>query len=844
MKRQLICTCAVIALVAAGSSPALAQDNADPVIAAGEEPTVPSPDDNRQTTVGEIVVTAQKRAENVQDVPIAITAISADLLASRGIQEISQISAITPNATLDAGTPFSGSDQVLAAFIRGIGANDFAANLDPGVGVYLDGVYLARTVGANLSLPDVERVEILKGPQGTLFGRNTIGGAISVVTRDPGHEFAIRGDATVGRFNRFGARASVDLPVSDTVRTSLTFATDQRDGYQKRVPFPTTQAFVSDDPASFPYTGYRTSDREGGADSWSVRGKVLFEASDRLEVRLIGDYTRVDTSSSPNSVLTVDPAFNFPNNFAGIYNTCINTPTAVLTAIGLGQVCGPRGTSYNPSRQIGGLGGVNVDADPFNDRHAYDNRFLSPDPDVSYATGNSFNQMESWGLSGIVDFEVTPGIELKSITGYRELDWGVGVDLDGSPTQALEGAFSLNQSQFSQELQLLGSFLDDALNVVLGGYYFKEDAFLLDSVMFGQGLLQVVGPSDLGTENFAFFGQVDWRINDLIGITVGGRYTEEDKTFIGGQRDENGFIYKLFGLPISPAGAALAGFPVPSEPLRFYVDTLNEKKFSNFSPKVGVQLHPSEDVMVYGSYSQGYKTGGWTTRLSAPLNFAPDFNEEKAKTWEIGIKSQLLDRRLQLNAAVFSTDYEDIQLTFTQGVSPTFQNAGNARIKGFEVELQAVPVEGLNINGSVGYIDSKFTEVLPGAVVPPNLYQLGVNVGSELPKTPEWQLNLSPSYTVDLGNSGEIRGVVSWTHTTRVYNDVERTLLLSRPKNDMLDASITYEAPGGDWALTGGVTNILDERVLVSGAANLGAGIIFGTYNRPREWYLRLGFDF
>jgi len=835
MRRQLL-TSAAVAWAIAGGAPAYAQSATPDADAADEQ--------QPSGGVGQIVVTAQKRAENVQDVPIAITAISSESLELRGIQDVAQISSITPNATLDAGTPFSGSDQVLAAFIRGIGANDFAANLDPGVGVYVDGVYLARTVGANLSLPDVERVEILKGPQGTLFGRNTIGGAISVVTRDPGRDLAIRGDLTTGSFNRFTARATVDLPVSETLRTSLTFATDQRDGYQQRVPFPATQPYVSDDPAALPYTGYRTSDREGGADSWTLRGKLLWEPADRLSIRLVGDYTRVDTSSSPNSVLAVDPAFNFPNNFAGLYNTCINTSVAVLAGIGLGGLCGPRGTAADPARQLGGLGGANADADPNNDRLTYDNRFVSSDPDVSYASGNSFNTMTSWGVAGTLDFELTPDVDIKSITAYRELDWGVGVDLDNSPMQILEGAFSLNQSQFSQEVQLLGSFLDNSLNVVVGAYYFKEDAQLRDSVMFGQGLLQVVGPNSLSTENYAFFGQADWRINDWVGITLGGRYTHEDKSLIGGQLDANGFLYKLMGLPINAASAAIAGFPVPSEPLRFYVDTLNPKTFSNFSPKVGIQLHPSDDVMVYGSYSQGYKTGGWTTRLSAPLSYAPDFDEEEAVTWELGIKSSLLDRRLQLNAAAFTTDYKDIQLTFTQGVSPTFQNAGDARIRGFEVELQAVPVDGLSINGSVGYLDSKFTHVLPGAVLAPNAHQLGVGVGTELPKTPEWQFNLSPAYTASLANGAEIVAVVNWTHTRRVFNDVERTVVLARPVNDMVDASLSFAAPGGKWKLTGGVTNILDQRQLVSGAANMGAGIIFGTYNRPREWYLRVGFDF
>ena len=169
----------------------------------------------------EVTVTATRRSENIQDVPIAVTAITAAQLESKGINDVAKLSAIAPNVTLDAGTPFSGSDTVLAAYIRGIGQNDFAFNQDPGVGVYVDGVYLARSVGSNTTMLDVERVEILKGPQGTLFGRNTIGGAISIVTRDPGKEFMFKGSVTGGTFNRMDVQATADLPFSETVRSSL-----------------------------------------------------------------------------------------------------------------------------------------------------------------------------------------------------------------------------------------------------------------------------------------------------------------------------------------------------------------------------------------------------------------------------------------------------------------------------------------------------------------------------------------------------------------------------------------------------------------------------------------------
>src|SRR5579863_973431 len=194
----------------------------------------------------EIVVTAEKRTENIQEVPIAITAFSESELRAKGATDIHSLSTLTPNVNLDAGSPFSGSNSVLSASIRGIGQDDFAFNLDPGVGIYLDGVYYARTVGANQNLLDVDRVEILKGPQGTLFGRNTIGGAISIVTRDPGDKFQVQAQATGGSFDRRDVSVMADIPIADNLLSTITVSTQFRDGYEKRIPYPSPTPYVSD----------------------------------------------------------------------------------------------------------------------------------------------------------------------------------------------------------------------------------------------------------------------------------------------------------------------------------------------------------------------------------------------------------------------------------------------------------------------------------------------------------------------------------------------------------------------------------------------------------------------
>ncbi|HWL48041.1 MAG TPA: TonB-dependent receptor, partial [Sphingomonadaceae bacterium] len=356
--------------------------------------------------------------------------------------------------------------------------------------------------------------------------------------------------------------------------------------------------------------------------------------------------------------------------------------------------------------------------------------------------------------------------------------------------------------------------------------------------------------------------QIDWRPIDLVGITVGGRYTRERKRFEGFQSDANGGSYKQYGfdpieanrIPLCDLTTALADagtpgvspvcFPNPGQPLRYYIAGQQHKRFSNFSPKVGLQLHPTEDIMAYGSWSKGYKTGGWTTRLSNPLPYAPDFDEEKATTWEIGIKSTLLDRRLQINAAAFSTKYRGIQLNFQQGVSPVVQNAGNARIKGFEVEVVAAPTPELTVNGSIGYVDSYYTSVDPAAQVPASPDQIGVFPGATLPKTPKWKFNISPRFELPMADGGSLVFLADYTHTTKLKNDTEGTYLLNRGATDNLNASVTYRLANGHWEITAGGTNITNKRYLVTGQYQAAGGEIYGTYNRPIEWYARLGLKF
>lgn len=251
--------------------------------------------------------------------------------------------------------------------------------------------------------------------------------------------------------------------------------------------------------------------------------------------------------------------------------------------------------------------------------------------------------------------------------------------------------------------------------------------------------------------------------------------------------------------------------------------------------------------MIYGSWSKGYKTGGWTTRYSTPQTFVSSFDPEKATTYELGLKSTLLDRRLQINAAIFRTDYNAIQLNYQVGGSPTIDNVGDADIKGAELEITAQPARGLTLNMAVGYTDAKYTALDPAVAVTsgfvPGL-QAGAVVGSTLPKTPKWKVNFSPRYEFELGNGGSITVLGDYTFISKQTNNVERTFVLNRPSVSILNASIAYRDPAEHYTITVGGTNLTGKRYLASGTSIPAFGAIIGSYNRPTEWYARLGFKF
>jgi iron complex outermembrane receptor protein len=845
----------------------------------------------------EVVVTAQKRTENIQDVPIAVSAFGSAQLEQRGINSVSQLSNLAPNVNLDAGAPFSGSDTVLSAYIRGIGQDDFAFNLDPGVGVYVDGVYLARSVGANTTMLDVDRVEVLKGPQGTLFGRNSIGGAISIVTRDPGKEFMLKGDVTIGSRQRIDTKVSFDVPFTDWILSTISFSSQKQTGYQHRIPYvqgnangsagipdciTATCPYISDAVQQFPAAGYQSSQDEGGINKWSGRAKVVFLFTDDLKVTATGDYLNVDQPASANTVLGINSPQLGPGGLSGVSNACLlGAPIGVLCKLPRGGLS-PTPTTMPISQPLAGL---NTDGNPYNNYLPYDSRFQTGNIDTTYATGNSFSRLKNWGVSTVVDWRIGHGMNLKWINAYRDMHWDAGMDLDGSPEAVLHTSFDMIQHQTSEELQLNGVAVDDRLNYAVGAYYFEEAGHLHDFVTFPMGILMIDGPNDLSTKAEALYAHLNFKLTDHWGLTLGGRETHEHKDFQGYQTDDNGLSYKITGCypPSAPntLGAPptltcqqALGFPVAGSPYTYYPKGPFTQVYNNFSPTAGIEFHINADQMLYASYSKGYKTGSWTTRLSSPhptYDNTLHFNPEFAKSEELGYKSELIDHRLRLNLAAFHTKYDNIQLNSQQGISPTIVNAGDATIYGFEAEAEALLGGGLSVNASAGYTHARYDrlndvidngylltnyscpEASPNApppfAAPPGASNAVALAGQtavaqslrngqcQLPKTPKFKGFIGPQYAFNLPNSAGIVLNADLTYITKEYNDIGNTWQLARPGMTLINASVTYQAPGRQWEVAVGGNNLSDKRYVVSGQNQGGVAVIDASYNPPREWY-------
>ena len=742
-----------IALSTSCAVPALAQD------------TSASSTAQDQTGLSEIVVTAERRETNLQDTPISITALSGDALEAAGVSVINDIAATVPNLTSTTG-PQGSSDANF--FVRGVGQFDFIITNDPGVGLYVDGIYLGRTVGAMLDSGDIERVEVLRGPQGTLFGRNTLGGAINIVSRqpDPG-EFSANSNATYGSRDRIDLAGGVNVPIGDDSALRVSGFFREQDGFA---------------------TNVVTGDRFGATDRFGGKAQFQFGIGDNLQINLAADYSLDKSNPAPSVLRAIAPAPFFP-------------PTAANDL-------------QNPDR-------------------FYD-VFASNSPEA---------RNETYGFSGTVTLDLGSAT-LKSITAYRELDGFSTADPDGTRFELYDQDVTTTQNQFSQEIQLSGELMDDRLSYLLGGYYFRENAAQVLGLCFAPISDPSVAPftpcntwtqgNDQETRSTAVFGQARYELVPDFSVTVGGRYTWDKKDIVSNQFFDfrpqavgPGAVFG-FGLPATLIGERII--------LPIVTDLADEANFKKFTPKIGIEYSPTPDLLLFASYSQGFRAGGFNGRLIAPQTSVPAYEPDTNDTYEAGFKADWLDRRLRVNGTAFYSKYSDIQQTITDpAVQFRVANAGDATLKGFELEITAVPTYGLRFDVALGYTDSSFKDV-PVEVGPIN--------GNRLPFSPEWTLSLAAEYAFDFAG-GELTPRIDYRMQSEVFFTAFNLPLERQDDYGILNGRISWTDAQDRFTVSVYGQNLTETEYYTFGQDALVAqGVAYSYLGRPREFGISLGYRY
>lgn len=666
----------------------------------------------------EVIVTAQHREESLQDVPIAITAIGSEELRAADISDLNAISLRTPGFSMGTFTP--AQPQL---YIRGIGSNADGASEDQSVVVFLDGVYLGRTAGQAFDLFDLERIEVLRGPQGTLYGKNAAGGALNIISQKPTDEFEGAVEVSGGDLGYFATRAKVSGPLGDRLAGKLSMSYKERDGYVESV--------VAD------------LDDFNSYDSTAVRGQLLSRPGDTLELLVTADY------SADNRV---SPGRNIGDDFA--------------------------------QEQI-------VAAGPFNPDF-YENLLeIEPKSDI-----------ETWGLSLQADWDIGNGT-LTSITAYREtdadvLDIAFSAGFEYQSLGTLDNAVDEHGEQFTQEFRYATN-LGDSLFLQAGVYYLNEKVDRFESLDIfcgilcglppGSGIPLPQGSADQSneTDSYGVFAQAIWSITGRLDLTLGARYTYEEKS-------------------ATNVGSPDFAFAV-LEPY----DVTMDDNWDAFTPKVALNYMISDELSAYATVSTGFKSGGYQGLAPTAVAASTPFDEETVINYEAGLKGTLLDDTLRLNAAAFYMDYEDLQilvLTVQESGLPGPQltaNAGEAEIQGVELEAQWLLGPYFQLLGTYAYLDTEYTKLENN---------LEPFEGNALRNAPEHAYSLSAIFDYPLA-SGSVNARADYIYKDDAFQDIENQDEAAMFSYDVLNLRLAYAPADYRWEVAAWLKNALDEEYLL-----------------------------
>ena len=772
-----------------------------------------NPDDPDAAVTDEITVTAQRVEEAIQDVPISIVTRSGEELEQQVIGDVQALAEASPGVVISGQSPSTGE---VAIYIRGIGSGTLGIGAEPTVGYYVDGVYMPRPQAAVNPFLDLERIEILRGPQGTLWGRNSTAGAVNVVTRAPEREFHGRLFTSISEFDSSepaeGRRYGLSLtgPVSSKVWARFTGAAAQ-------VEDPTYNDFLG-----------------AGADNFdgvTLRGSVTFLPSDSLTFTIRADSTDDDAHAN----------FTFKPFDVSPYST------------------------------VGTL-----------------NRFYGySDPDDIHRISTDTTPLSSYeetGFSLTVNKALGGGTSFTSISSSREFDSMRDTDIDGSPNALITNRGTFYSNWWSQEFQLHGG--NERANWVAGAYAFNEESgmqvdnvtdlallgvwvfanspqtFLFDPTNYcslgflappslcGPQYYNAVAPliglpapgvatplpfeTSIDASLYAAYGQVDWRLGDRVTLTTGARYTTDEK-----DHDQQTLSFQTF----------MPEFQQQSD------------NWSALTPKLGLEVRPADNLMLYGAVTAGYKSGGYNS-----LSLQPAFDEETVTSVEIGIRSTLADRKVRINASAFDYDYDDLQVAVLYPDRSVVENAAKARIRGLDFEVAVKPNRQFSFDLSFELLDDEFTEfttldpvlqaqfvedlLAAGLIDPAQVLQGGGGAlpiapsdlsGNGLPRAPDLSATAALSYTFDLGSNGSLIARGEYQYTDDVaFDSFERFV---QPSYGLLHAQLRWTSAQGRMFLAAYGRNLGDEEYRLSQFFVNYTGSL-AVWAPPAEVGIQFGIDF
>ena len=810
--------------------------------------------------IEEVVVTARKKEESLQEVPVAVSAFNAEAMEQLGIRNLRDLDGLVPGLHLgEGGNGVKGDGN---AYIRGVGQRETRVTIDSGVGIYLDDVYIARASGALLDAIELETIEVLRGPQGTLFGKNTTGGAILYRSRKPTTEFGGQFKGTYGNEGRQDATLSVNVPlIGDTLLSQWTLASVESDGYIKN---------------QLDGTPYSNDDRKIGV------AQLAWLPRDDLSIDFSYNHTKTDQQPLGQKCRWLgeelaEQGVTGPGSLELLYNA--------FSPVSVQEYCERSGAEL-PLDKF--QGEQNTQSNVF-----YQGSY-EVTTDMVYTT---------------VNWELNDTMALKSITAYRNTEQIADEDLDGMEAVII-GRLAPNNNdtdQYTQEFQFLGSAFEDKLEYTVGLYGFYEetnDDWLQDFAGFVENttagnniLLARSNLTERETENTAWagFGQMDWNFSDHWIMTLGLRYTwEERKTNYrearvylpsigkGNYLGSADTIYTAnvihpFDAPgANPVKSWLYGFDPDGEggapfEVGAFGELSDDRNDDDWSPMASIKYLATDELldslrldsaMAYLTYASGFRSGGVSVgngdfdgdQIIDLENYKP----ETVDMIELGLKIDAFDRKLRTNIAIYYQEYDDIQLTTTVadpnlGVPlPAIDNAGEAEISGVETEFTFLPTENLRFIGSVSYMDAEYKEYMAEVPNPDGPGQIEIDRSDEpMPRAPEWTAYLSADYFINTERWGTFIPSALVRYTDELYGGFDRESFIvaddiSSDAQAFYDARLTWQLPDQRWIVTAWCKNLTDkDDHLVGGVPTVGvARTTTEAYSEPRTYGLDVTFSF